>query len=66
MAYTLLVVLCLQASEEGRRFRAEVIQLLRQWAVIGKKLTVGKLRETIALDHTAHPEEWLAALQEAT
>lgn len=38
----------------------------RQWAVMGKKLTVGKPPEAIALDHTAHLEERLAASQEAT
>jgi len=63
--YIRQVVLRLQASEEGRRFE-EVMQLLRQRAVMGKKLTVGRLREAIALDHTDHHEEWLVALQGVT
>jgi hypothetical protein len=66
MAYTLLVVLYLDAREEGHRFLEEVMQLLRQRAVMGKQLTVGKLREAIALDHTDHHEEWLLALQGVT
>jgi len=66
MAYILLVVLRLEAHEEARRFLAEVLRLLRQRAVMGKKLTVGKLREAIALDYIAYPKQWLAALQEAT
>ena len=56
----------LEASEEGHRFLEEVMRLLRQRAVMSKKLTVGKLREAIALDHTDHQEEWLLALQEVT
>lgn len=66
MAYILLVVLRLEAHEEGRRFLAEVLRLLRRRAVMGKKLTVGKLREAIALDYIAHSKGWLAALHEAT
>lgn len=66
MAYTLLVALYLDAREEGRRFLEEVMQLLRQRAVMGKQLTVGKLREALALDHTDHHEEWLLALQGVT
>jgi len=66
MAYTLLVVLRLQAHEESRRFLEEVLRLLREQAVMGQDLTVGKLREAIALDYTHHPAQWLAALQEAT
>jgi hypothetical protein len=33
---------------------------------MGRELTVGKLREAIALDHTDHHEEWLLALQAVT
>ena len=60
MAYILLVVLRLEAHEEGRRFLAEVLRLLRRRAVMGK------LREAIALDYIAHSKGWLAALHEAT
>lgn len=66
MAYSLLIVLYLDAREESYRLLEEVMQLLRQWAVMGKELTVGKLREALALDHTDHHEQWLAALQEVT
>jgi len=41
------------------------MQLLRQRVVMGKRLTMGKLREAIALDYAAHPKQWLAALQNA-
>lgn len=66
MSYTLLVLLYLQISEEGRRFLEEVSQLLRQRAVIGKQLTIGKLREAIFLDYTDHRKQWQAALQDTS
>lgn len=63
MAYSLLVVLWIDARGKGRRFLDEVKRILRRGAVMGKRLTVGKLREAIALDHIGHSEQWLAAPQ---
>ena len=62
----ILVLLRLETHKESRRFLAEVLQLLRQRAIMGKKLTVGKFREAIALDYTDYREQWPAALHEAT
>ena len=61
MAYSLLVLLRLQTSEEGQRFLNEVLATLRHRAVLGKHLTVGKIREALALDHTDPPTEWSLA-----
>lgn len=66
MAYSLLVVLYVDTRREGRRFLEAVKRVLRRRAVVGKGLTIGKLREAIALDQIAHPQQWLAAFQEST
>lgn len=63
MAYSLLVVLCIDTRAESRRFLEEVKWILRRGAVMEERLTVSKLREAIALDHIGHSEQWLAALQ---
>jgi len=58
MAYTLWLLLHWQTSEQGRCFLDEALTPLRQRAVMGRQLTVGKIREALALDYTAHPDNW--------
>lgn len=58
MAYSLLVLLRLQIGEEAQRFLHEATDLLRQRAVPSKHLTVGKIREALALDHHDCPTDW--------
>jgi transposase len=65
LAYALLVVLLLAGQWELRRLREEVERLLSRWSVRrpGERLTVGKLKEGLALDGRQNREAWMALLQ---
>ncbi len=59
IAYALLVV----AARDGPLaiFREQAITLLKRLAVLGRRLTVGKLAEAIALDFARHRRAWCTA-----
>jgi hypothetical protein len=59
LAYTLLVVL-LHARRRAGLWR-QATALLRQQAVLGRELTVGKLAEAIGLDFLYHRRAWATA-----
>lgn len=44
-----------------RRFRTEAVQVLREWGVVGRRLSAGKVAEAIGLDFQRHRRAWLAA-----
>jgi hypothetical protein len=56
VAYVLLVV----AVRDGPLaiLRAQAVALLTRWAVLGRRLTVGKLAEAISLDYQRHRRAW--------
>ena len=56
VAYALLVV----AVRDGPLaiLRAQAVTLLQRLAVLGRRLTVGKLAEAIGLDHQRHRRAW--------
>lgn len=54
-----LVVLALN-HRPLRRFRAQVIALLKQLSVVGDCLTAGKLAEALGLDCARHAQAWLS------
>ena len=56
VAYALLVV----AMRDGPLaiLRAQAVTLLQRRAVLGRRLTVGKLAEAIGLDHQRHRRAW--------
>ena len=58
LAYA-LVVLALQDPRLAP-LHAHAIALLRQWTVLGRRLTPGKLAEAIGLDYSAHRRAWTA------
>ena len=58
LAYA-LVLLALHACRLGR-LRTQAIVLLRQWTVLGRRLTPGKLAEALGLDYSAHRRAWTA------
>jgi Transposase DDE domain len=59
VAYALLVV----AARAGPLaiFREQAVALLQRWAVLGRRLTVGKLAEAIGLDYARHRHAWCTA-----
>jgi hypothetical protein len=65
LAYALLVILLLAGHVGIRRLREEVERLLSRWSVRrpGGRLTVGKLKEGLALDGRQNREAWMALLQ---
>jgi len=58
LAYA-LVVLALQDPRLAP-LHAHAIALLRQWTVLGRRLTPGTLAEAIGLDYSAHRRAWTA------
>ncbi|GAC1654213.1 MAG: hypothetical protein NVS4B8_29420 [Herpetosiphon sp.] len=58
VAYALLQVALSHTLTQG--LRAAATRLLRWWGVLGRRLTVGKLAEAIALDVHHHPRAWRA------
>jgi hypothetical protein len=58
LAYTILL-LALRHPGAGR-LTAQAAALLRQQAVLGRRLTVGKLAEAISLDALRHRRAWTA------
>ena len=59
LAYA-LVVLALH-DRQLARLRDQARALLWQWAVLGRRLTPGKLTEAIGLDFTTHRRAWATA-----
>jgi hypothetical protein len=59
LAYA-LVLLALH-DQRLARLRQQAGSLLWQWAVLGRRLTPGKLAEAIGLDFTRHRRAWSAA-----
>ena len=59
VAYALLVV----AARDGplALLREQAIALLKRLAVLGRRLTVGKLAEAIGLDYQRHRRAWTTA-----
>jgi hypothetical protein len=56
LAYVLLLLA--QRSPALKRFRAQATVLLKRRAVLGRRLTVGKLAQAIGLDFTRHSRAW--------
>ena len=56
VAYALLVV-ALRAPPLTI-LREQATMVLKRWAVLGRRLTVGKLAEAIGLDHAHHRRAW--------
>ena len=56
LAYALLVV----AARDGplALLREQAAALLKRWAVLGRRLTVGKLADAIGLDYQRHRRAW--------
>ena len=44
----------------------DILAVLREQAVMKKELTLGKVREALALDYRQHTQEWLDLAQFAT
>jgi Transposase DDE domain len=59
VAYALLVV----AARDGplTLLREQAVVLLKRLAVLGRRLTVGKLAEAIGLDYARHRRAWTTA-----
>jgi hypothetical protein len=66
MSYLALLVLRLTERSAGQQCLKQVLALLRQRAVMGKQLTVGKVREALALDYQDNKSDWWATLQTVT
>jgi Transposase DDE domain len=66
MSYMALLVLRLTERSAGQQCLKQVLALLRQRAVMGKQLTVGKVREALALDYQDNKSDCWAALQTVT
>jgi hypothetical protein len=58
LAYA-LVVLALQERRLGR-LRIQATALLREWTVLGRRLTPGKFAEALGLDFSRHRRAWTA------
>jgi hypothetical protein len=61
LAYALATLALYSAQLD--RFRTGVIRLLKQGGAFGRRLTVGKLAEAVAVDFRHHRRAVLAALQ---
>jgi Transposase DDE domain len=59
LAYALLVLAL--HDRRSARLRDQARSLLWQWAVLGRRLTPGKLAEAIGLDFTNHRRAWATA-----
>jgi hypothetical protein len=66
MSYLALLVLRLTKRSAGQHCLKQIQTVLRQRAVTGKPMTVGKVREALALDYQDNKQDWLAALQGIT
>lgn len=59
IVYSLVVAARYDAQLEG--LRQQVVKLIKELAVLGRKLTVGKLAEAFGLDFTRHHRAWKSA-----
>jgi hypothetical protein len=59
MAFTLLILLLESTQKNIAMLLTQAVRVLKAWAVF-KTLTIGKLREAIALDFAEAPNAWLA------
>lgn len=66
MSYMALLVLRLTERSAGQRCLKQIQAVLRRRAVMGKQLTVGKVREALALDYQDNKSDWGAALRAVT
>jgi len=66
MSYMALLVLRLTERSAGQQCLKQIQARLRQRSVMGKQLTVGKVREALALDYQDNKQDWLTALQGIT
>jgi hypothetical protein len=57
MAFMVLLVLKQSTQKNVQRLLAQAVRVLRRWAAF-KMLTVGKLREAIAIDFDENREAW--------
>lgn len=61
LACTYALTLLLLTLRHLRPFRRHAIALLKERAVLGRRLTVGKLAEAIGLDYLDHRRAWVTA-----
>lgn len=59
IAYALAVLARYDAKLEG--LRKQAVKLIKELAVLGRRLTVGKLAEAFGLDFTRHHKAWKSA-----
>jgi hypothetical protein len=59
MAFTLLILLLESTQRNIAALLTQAVRVLKMWATF-KTLTIGKLREAIALDFAEAPKAWLA------
>jgi len=63
MSYMVLIVMRLSERQEGQRCLKDILAVLREQAVMGKGLTLGKIREALTLDYRDHRQDWLDLVQ---